>query len=97
MTTAIEYALMAGASYISNRADVNKFPVPQGWAKVMNPDSYFRDPVSGFEAISFTNGTDIVISYAGTDFSQPGSDFLHGNIPLVSGIVSDQLKQAADY
>ncbi|MHB1619269.1 MAG: lipase family protein [Sulfuricella sp.] len=95
MTTAIEYALMAGASYISNRASINRFPVPQGWTEIT--DLRKNDPISGFEATSFTNGTDIVISYAGTDFSQPGSDFLHGNIPLVAGIVSDQLKQAADY
>ena len=27
MTTAIEYALMAGASYISTRSDVNQFTV----------------------------------------------------------------------
>ena len=25
----IEYALMAGASYQSNRKDANKFPIPQ--------------------------------------------------------------------
>ena len=29
--TDIEYALMAGASYISSRPDINKFPVPTGW------------------------------------------------------------------
>jgi hypothetical protein len=29
MANAIEYALMAGTSYISNRADLNKFPIPQ--------------------------------------------------------------------
>jgi hypothetical protein len=28
MTSAIEYALLAGASYISNRDPVNQFPVP---------------------------------------------------------------------
>jgi VCBS repeat-containing protein len=100
MITAIEYALMAGAAYISNRDPINQFPTPQGWLATRHdnpPDG------SGFEAISFINGatiatsTEIVISYAGTDFSQPASDFLHGNIPLVLGIVSDQLKQAADY
>ncbi|MCD6706954.1 MAG: hypothetical protein LT080_10945 [Thiobacillus sp.] len=98
MANAIEYALMAGASYISNRADLNKFPIPQGWEKVVDPDSYFLDPVSGFEAISFTNGPDIVISFAGTDFSLEGiSDFTNANIPLVLGIVSEQLKLAAEY
>jgi hypothetical protein len=32
MTTAIEYALMAGASYIDNRPSINnRFPTPDGW------------------------------------------------------------------
>ena len=88
MTTAIDYALMAGASYIDNRNLINQFPIPKNWIS-FNHQS--RD--SGFEAISFTNGADIIISYAGTDFSQPGSDFLHGNIPLVLGRVSDQLSR----
>src|SRR3989338_3021099 len=98
MTTAIEYALLAGASYYDTRADMNRFPVPIGWAKITNPDSHFSDTATGFEAISFTNGTEIVISYAGTG---PGSllsaDWVHGNIPLASGNLSDQLRQAADY
>jgi len=101
MTTAIEYALMAGASYISNRDPKNQFPTPQGWLGFAhvpnNPDYPMFTGVSGFEAVTFTNGTEIVISFAGTDFSQPGSDFLHANIPLALGIVSDQLKQAAEY
>lgn len=33
MTTTIEYALMAGASNISNRSGINKFPVPDGWVE----------------------------------------------------------------
>ena len=101
MTTAVEYALMSGASYISNRADLNKFPIPDGWlgTKYDNPPDG-----SGFEAISFINDADIahsseiVISFAGTDFSLEGiSDFTQANIPLVLGIVSEQLKQAAEY
>ena len=78
-TTAIDYALMAGASYLSSRADINKFPVPQGWTKVVNPDSYFRDIDSGFEAISFTNGTEVVISFAGTAAL---NDYTYADIPL---------------
>lgn len=31
MTTLIDYALMAGASYISNRAEINRFPAPDVW------------------------------------------------------------------
>ena len=100
MTTAIEYALMAGASYISTRPDPNKFPTPQGWVKVVNPDSYVRDPSSGFEAISFTNGTEIVISYAGT-YDVPLNPFtnpdLQADIGLATGFGSEQLLQAAEY
>ena len=38
-TTIIEYALMAGASYISTRDPKNQFPIPQGWdvTKHANP------------------------------------------------------------
>jgi hypothetical protein len=94
MATAVEYALMAGASYISTRPDVNKFPVPDGWVEAVDER---KTKPSGFEATYFTKANEIVISFAGTDFSQPGTDFLHANIPLAAGIVSDQLRQAADY
>lgn len=30
MATQLEYALMAGAAYVSTRADINKIPVPRG-------------------------------------------------------------------
>lgn len=96
--TIIDYALMAGASYISNRPEVNRIPTPQNWLGIKHD----AQP-SGFEAISFIDGatiatsTTIVISYAGTDFSSPGSDFVYGNIPLATGNLSDQLRQAADY
>lgn len=65
MTTPLDYALMAGASYISTRPfDGNKFPIPDGWFEV--PVSHANDPVTGFEASTFTNGLEIVISFAGT-------------------------------
>src|SRR3970040_1535764 len=104
MTTTIEYALMAGASYISNRDAKNQFPTPQGWMQFFhvpnNPDYPIFTGASGFEAVSFqniANSNEIVISYAGTDFSKPGTDFTEGNIPLAGGYSSAQLEQAADY
>jgi hypothetical protein len=54
MATDIEYALMAGASYISTRPDVNKFPVPVGWTE--RRDKRESDPVSGFEATQNQRG-----------------------------------------
>lgn len=95
--TAIDYALMAGASYISTRAEVNQFPAPAGWVGTKHDNP----PNSGFEAISFVptgttlaTSTEIVISFAGTATVE---DWTHGNIPLAAGNLSDQLRQAADY
>ncbi len=86
----ITYALMAGRVYISTRPDENQFPLLQNWTEFNH-----KSLNSGFEAITFTNGTEIVISYAGTG---PGTaDWTSGNIPLAFGILSDQLRQAADY
>ena len=99
MATTIEYALMAGASYISTRPDINKFPIPQGWVAVTNPP-HFQDDATGFEAISFQRGNEIVIAYAGTNPNDgilpPGPDN-QANIGLATGVGADQLRQAAEY
>lgn len=93
MATAIEYALMSGASYISTRADINKFPVPEGWTESIEDRQ--KEP-GGFEATYFTNGSEIVISYAGTDSDDWFGD-IAADIALATGMLSEQLKQAADY
>jgi hypothetical protein len=57
------YALMAGDAYISNIPyPINRFPVPQGWLEF-----YHQSLNSGFEAVSFQRGNEIVISFAGTN------------------------------
>jgi len=94
MPTTLEYVLMAGASYISNRPEVNRFPVPVGWIEAVDER---KTKPSGFEATYFAKSNEIVISYAGTDFSSLSTDFFYGNIPLAFGNLSDQLRQAADY
>jgi Lipase (class 3) len=95
--TNIDYALMAGGSYISNRDAKNRFPVPQGWVstKYDNPPNG-----GGFEAISFIqSGTtlatspEIVISFAGTN----GSGDIGADVLLGLGAVAYQLEQAAAY
>ena len=97
MANVIEYALMAGASYISSRAPLHRFPAPAGWS----PTKYENPPGgSGFEAISFINGssiatsTQIVISYAGTDPADIAGD-LAADLALAAGGISEQLRQAA--
>ena len=102
MTTQVEYALMAGDSYLSNRSIINQFPVPQGWLAFFhvpnNPAYPNFTTASGFEAISFqnqANPSEIVISYAGTN---PASipDWV-ANVALWVGSDALQLQQAADY
>ena len=56
----IDYALMAGVSYRSNRDPNNRFPLPQNWSYV----SRIPPKSSGFEAATFTNGSEVVISIA---------------------------------
>ncbi len=102
MTTAIEYAVMAGRAYQTTRAQINWFPVPDGWVEYFhvpnNPDYPQFTGADGFEAVAFqniANPNEVVISFAGTG---PGLlDWTHGNIPLAAGNLSDQLRQAADY
>jgi Ca2+-binding RTX toxin-like protein len=100
MTTNVEYALMAGNAYISTRDKINLFPVPLGWTPffpVPDPATADTFPVTaGFEAISFQNGTEIVISFAGT-YDKDITGDIAADIALATGVVSDQLKQAAEY
>ena len=88
----IQCALMAGAAYVSNRPDKNTFPSPivYGWAEIKS--EYVTKP-SGFEAISFINGDEIVISFAGTN----GSGDWPTNFALAGGNYCEQLLDAARY
>ncbi|MDD5059159.1 MAG: hypothetical protein PHQ60_14950 [Sideroxydans sp.] len=69
MTTQLtDYALMAGASYISNRSEINRFPAPSVWLE--NLQMRTKKDNSGFEATYFVGvNNEVVISFAGTDFS----------------------------
>jgi putative lipase involved disintegration of autophagic bodies len=86
-----EYALMAGVSYRSTRADINRFPIPQGWLEV--PLSHVTLESSGFEAVSLQRGNEIVISFAGT---ATGVDWF-ANSGLATGYGAAQLRDAAAY
>lgn len=93
MAIQIEYALMAGASYISTRPTINQFPAPEAWVKGM-----YDKKDSGFEAQAFLSqcSNEVTISYAGTG---PGLnvDWI-ANSTLASGVPGvDQLLQAAEF
>ncbi len=91
MTTNLEYALLAGTAYFSTRSEINRFPIPLGW----NEKLEFRNSndQTGFEARAFQNGSEIVISYAGT------YNWIDGvaDARLGSGAMHDQLLQAVEY
>ena len=67
MATEIEYGLMAGRAYQSNRAETNLFPIPEGW---LEDQDHHKTGDMGFEATYFRRGTEIVISFAGTNPKQ---------------------------
>lgn len=93
----LDYALMAGAAYVSNRKEENLFPVPIRWTSTRNTQPAGG---SGFEAIAFIRtGTElktspeIVISYTGTN----GDGDIPADLALGAGKFSEQLMQAALY
>ena len=93
MTTTLDLALLAGASYFSTRTEINRFPIPSAWSeKLENRD---KDDQTGFEARTFQSGTQIVVSYAGT-YSKSAADLL-ADVNLGLGVGSAQLNQAVEY
>ena len=98
MTTALDYALLAGAAYYSTRAEVNRFPIPDEWSEVVA--ERVADTQTGFEARTFQKGNEIVISFAGTDPNNAGlltSPDGKANAALANGKWAEQLLQAAKY
>lgn len=93
MATDIELALMAGRAYQSTRKDPNWFPSPQGWEE-KRPEH----EESGFEAVYFQRGDEIVISFAGTYYKLP-TDLrdLNADKDLAIGSPTQQLREAALY
>lgn len=97
MTSAIEYALLAGSAYFSTRDAANRLPAPADW--IEKETDRRRNDQTGFEARAFVKGSEIVISYAGTDprYVSPASPDMSTNIALARGQWADQLLQAAEY
>ncbi|MCX5734961.1 MAG: hypothetical protein NTW68_11625 [candidate division NC10 bacterium] len=60
-----DYALMAGNAYRLGALDETLIPIPGGWQQLSGPLGYSKDR-SGFEAVAYQRGNEIVISFAGT-------------------------------
>lgn len=89
----IDCAVMAGRAYQLSRADINWFPIPNGWSEFFHVPNPTYAVSSGFEAVSFQRGNDIVIAFAGTAELNDWP----ANAGLALGGGSDQLLQAARY
>ncbi len=89
MATREEFVQISGRVYA--RTDENTMFVPLGWEQL---DWLRDDPVTGFSAGVYSNGTEIVIGFTGTNEGQV-ADFLLGNIPAALGLSSAQVVQAA--
>ena len=66
----IEYAVLANAAYRDIRDEEENVPVqPSGWTRLSRTALGFSEKPSpsGFSAEAFQKGTDIVISYQGTN------------------------------
>lgn len=100
MTSPTDYALLANAVYQDIRSEKNAPVLPTGWTR-LNPTLFglTDHPDSrGFSAAVFQNGSQIVISYEGTNpdvFSEDGIRDWKANIALFLGKPANQLESAA--
>lgn len=90
-------AALSTAAYNTARLEFNQLVLPSGWSQF----DQSTNPVNGFGAQAYTNGTEIVIAYEGTNayssYSDANgdvmwdrvwstaSDWLFGNLPLTLG------------
>jgi Lipase (class 3) len=97
MASTLDLAILAGTSYNDTRSAINRFPVPLGWTLYSAVPS---DDQTGFEARAFQSGSEIVISYSGTDPNNSGLFTSPDGITnrfLAAGYMAEQLIQAAEY
>lgn len=96
MATTEDLAVLAVTAYEFVRTDENDMPAPDGWVRLDMPpmgspdheDGTFFDTATGFEAVAYQKGDEIVISYAGTYFGNgPGEAFKHylSTLPFGNG------------
>ena len=101
MITNIEYAVFANAAYRDTRNELQNAPViPTGWTPLSRTTLGFSEgpSPSDFSAEAFQKGTDIVISYQGTNsdpFTKDGISDWSSNIEMFLGWASNQMKEAA--
>lgn len=87
-----DYALMAANAYRLGATDDTLIPIPGGWQQLSGPLGYTTER-SGFEAVAYQKGSEIVISFAGTqDLIDWATNFALG---IGLGAIDQQLMAAA--
>ncbi len=109
MVSDSDYAAMADAAYQGAEKNPDNIPPTTiaGWTNLTavpglstlggTTTNGATTLASGLEYRAYTDGTDIVISFAGTKFADGSlalADFLNGNIPLTAGASSPELDDA---
>ncbi len=90
MADDLNYALLAGAAYFSQRDPINRIYPTADWSLL----SRERDDSSGYEASAYRNGTEIVIAFAGTDEPEDWA----ANFSLATAVwTAAQLYKAAEF
>lgn len=98
MPTKEDYAALSAFVYNDVRGKYNLLELPQGWTQLPTVPNSITSAITGFTAVAFTNGSEIIISYKGTDtvsWGQTAQDFVMGNTAALGNSV--QLIQAALY
>jgi Ca2+-binding RTX toxin-like protein len=110
MATDLDYEILSSNAYQSTRDPVNRVSEPEGWARISNPDLDVRlaqmgfqgsewNAVSdsGFEAVAYRNGNEVVVAFAGTAPPETSVGDWIANSALAFGNYSNQLRDAARY
>ena len=106
----LQYAQLAANAYSATNivlpgglnesySAANTIPIPVGYTLLAHRDSHDNTslPDTGFLAAAYENGNEIVISFAGTKFSDL-NDWTKANIPAALGLpLADQIVQAAEF
>ena len=94
-----DYSALSTVAYNNARGDLNFLTLPTGWTQI----DQSSNPVNGFGAQAYSNGTEVVIAFEGTNFYSDFTDangsvmwdrvwstasaWLFGNLPLSLGNV----------
>ncbi len=90
MADTSDLAVLAASAYYTQRNDANRIYAPSSWSLLDRT----HDQPSGFEAVAYRKGDEIVIAFAGTD---QWKDWLTNFVLFASPWAAAQLEKAAAF